>query len=796
MTSLGKVPGVGGARRRAGRLREDAQDWWADRAPVAALRDAGAVDVAWYSALVGEDFRGEAAAARHWLHHGGPAGLPPHPLLEPSLVDKEGGKEAGTAAVLALLAGERSADLPHPVFDDAAWVAAHPEAAAVTGGPLVHFLQTARADTLLPVPEGYAGPAPAYGPWRERMLGVAREWAQRRTAGRTPDEPDWAAAEAALPARVEGRVSVVVTVREDWARVQETAAWLAGQDDVELVVLDDASSRLGAFLLEAVVGGLERVVLRHRVGKVGRQLALGHAVVASTGAVVVVLADHLAPLPGWTGPLLEALTDESVAGAQPLVVHPDGTVRSAGFVLPGGGGLPAYYLAEHPVSDVRRAGPVRVRALNGLALALRADDVVAVQGPDPAADGWAEVDLCLRIAEHRGGGAFAVVDTARVESHASRMFGRDRLRVGDPAVLRERWAEVLDRSDDALWDRLDLDVVGAEDETDPANAGSPGAFVPRPVLAHRVRRTADGVPRLRWSVRIASRSGPRGDTWGDTFFGHDLAAALERLGQHAGVDRRDAYTRRTAHLDEVTVTVRGLVDVTPSPGAVNLLWVISHPDLVTPEEVRRYDAAFAASIPWAAGMSEQAGVPVQPLLQATDPARFHPRPGPTSRVVFVGNHREDRRIVTDALAAGIDLDIYGRGWREAGLGDHVRAEFVPNDRLGELYAGADVVLCDHWADMAREGFAANRLFDAVASGTRVVSDDVAGAAEVFGPLVHVYRDRDDLAAVVGAARDEAFLADDERRARAAEFGVAHSFDARAATLLEHALRVRRDRGID
>ena len=47
--------------------------------------------------------------------------------------------------------------------------------------------------------------------------------------------------------------------------------------------------------------------------------------------------------------------------------------------------------------------------------------------------------------------------------------------------------------------------------------------------------------------------------------------------------------------------------------------------------------------------------------------------------------------------------------------------------------------------MRADGFVSNRLFDAVASGARVVTDPVDGLAELFGPSVQGYETPDDLA---------------------------------------------------
>jgi hypothetical protein len=177
-----------------------------------------------------------------------------------------------------------------------------------------------------------------------------------------------------------------------------------------------------------------------------------------------------------------------------------------------------------------------------------------------------------------------------------------------------------------------------------------------------------------------------------------------------------------------------------------VLWVISHPDSVEPAELDGYDLVFAASHPWSAAMSERSGREVIPLLQATEVTPptgvIERRPG----AVFVGNRYDgrDRPIVDWALEVGIPLTVHGRGW-EGRLPEGVWAsEYLDPRRLPEVYAAHEVVLADHWPDMARHGFVANRVFDGLAAGAVVVCDPVAGLDAVLRSAVHVVRDADEL----------------------------------------------------
>ena len=115
---------------------------------------------------------------------------------------------------------------------------------------------------------------------------------------------------------------------------------------------------------------------------------------------------------------------------------------------------------------------------------------------------------------------------------------------------------------------------------------------------------------------------------------------------------------------------------------------------------------------------------------------------------------------------------------------------MANDEVGEAYRRAGVVLNDHWDDMREEGFLSNRLFDAVASGARVISDDAAGLNGLFGRSVQVVEGAQELSRLVHTPDLDTVFGDDaERRAVAASVHRDHSFDARARTLLEAAVQL-------
>lgn len=304
---------------------------------------------------------------------------------------------------------------------------------------------------------------------------------------------------------------------------------------------------------------------------------------------------------------------------------------------------------------------------------------------------------------------------------------------------------------------------------------------------------ASGTGRLQISIKTSADIGPKGDVWGDVFFANDLAEAFRSRGHVVFIDRLgEAVRPEGAAHDDVVIHLRGLHRTHAVPGAVNVLWVISHPDLVDDDELRAgFDIVFAASEPWARRKTSEAGVRVLPLLQSMNPRRFHPGPPDESLrsdVLFLGKSRNIfRPIVKDSIEIGADLGVYGDGWDQFIDSEYIRAEFLDNDRVSPAYRSARVVLNDHWEDMKREGFLSNRLFDAVGSGAVVVSDRVEGIEDVFGSAVVPYDSADELRDLLSIDHSWPSMGSRLRRVRALQRN--HSFDARARTILTRLRRL-------
>ena len=130
----------------------------------------------------------------------------------------------------------------------------------------------------------------------------------------------------------------------------------------------------------------------------------------------------------------------------------------------------------------------------------------------------------------------------------------------------------------------------------------------------------------RYAILVGVPDWERAPAWGDYHFARDLQRQLERRGHPTRVHLLTEWGRSPAARADVAIHLHGLSDHRPRPSQLNLLWIISHPDRVTPAICDRYDIVFVASDAFAADLAAAGQVPVLPLHQATDPDRFSPDP--------------------------------------------------------------------------------------------------------------------------------------------------------------------------
>ncbi len=292
----------------------------------------------------------------------------------------------------------------------------------------------------------------------------------------------------------------------------------------------------------------------------------------------------------------------------------------------------------------------------------------------------------------------------------------------------------------------------------------------------------------KWLIQTSVPDNDKSLLWGDTYFANEINNVFYKIGQESEVLTRSGVICDSPKKPLINLVLRGLLPSHPINGAINILWIISHPSQISKYELKKFDLVFSASEYWSEKYSKKWNLRIIPLLQATNPDKFHLKEDSSPKsinLIFVGNTRgKFRKSVKIASEVSEDFKVIGSGWDKYISKDLILSKFIENEKLVDQYQDANIVLNDHWEDMAKFGFISNRLFDAVASGAKVISDEVPGISGIFGNNVKQFKTEDELRVMLKEVSDLDFGGEDSLKNKAREISLNHSFDVRIKTLLE------------
>ena len=232
------------------------------------------------------------------------------------------------------------------------------------------------------------------------------------------------------------------------------------------------------------------------------------------------------------------------------------------------------------------------------------------------------------------------------------------------------------------------------------------------------------------AIKVPAPSWEGVHPWGDYHVAVMLKKSLEKEGYRVVLQVLSEWDNEEAESCDVALVLRGLERYKTKPHQVNIMWNISHPDMVSLEEYEEYDTVCIASDYWAKELKQKLTVPVEVVHQCTDIERFYP---PTEKekeqnhqeLLFVGNSRGIyRKILKDLLPTKYDLKVIGGGWKGLIPQKYWESSYLDNKELSKHYGSADILLNDHWDDMREKGFVSNRVYDGLASGAFIISDKV------------------------------------------------------------------------
>ena len=260
---------------------------------------------------------------------------------------------------------------------------------------------------------------------------------------------------------------------------------------------------------------------------------------------------------------------------------------------------------------------------------------------------------------------------------------------------------------------------------------------------------------------------------GDYWIGEDFAAGFRKLGQEVDIDYRGEYASKHTPEPALNVYMRGYTKFTPPfPKGKNVLYVYYpmwygessakvwnkaelNARAPLPEntnlddDLQNFDLIAVASPSYAEEL-KAAGINAVYVPQFTNPEKFYPAPedGLKTGILFVGSNWHDRTSLRYAIESGFEVAVYGYNWGGVVPAEMYKAPYIANDELNRYYSSAKIVLNDHRPDMIAAGFVNNRIYDATAAGATVISDNMPEIAAAYGDAVPMYKDKEELAALL------------------------------------------------
>jgi len=190
------------------------------------------------------------------------------------------------------------------------------------------------------------------------------------------------------------------------------------------------------------------------------------------------------------------------------------------------------------------------------------------------------------------------------------------------------------------------------------------------------------------------------------------------------------------------------------PDCYRILWIHSHPDMITSDVLSQYDKIYCLS-PMFAKKIEATGFDCEVLIGGTS-KKYMDQNGYGDDILFIGNAKNGSRKILDDIDPKYNISVYGSNYQNRVVND----EYVPNEIINTLYRFAKISLNDHHIDMAREGFLNPRIFDIAASGGFCISDRNPAIDKIFGDSVIQYNTKKGLNELI-----EYYLDNDYERAQ-------------------------------
>ena len=242
--------------------------------------------------------------------------------------------------------------------------------------------------------------------------------------------------------------SIIIPAWNLWETTLACLRSLAAQDEgeallAEVLVVDNGSTDATATELAAAGEALfgSRFTRLRLEENLGFAAGCNAGARAARGSLLLFLNNDTTVASPWLAPLHEALQNDGVGAAGPLLLYPDGRNQHCGICFSLFGN-PGHLYARFPGSHPALCRPHALQAITGACLALRRADFDACGGFDEGyRNGYEDMDLCFAL--RRRGLALRVVPESIVIHHEGRTPGRKAHNEANADLFAARWGDVV-----------------------------------------------------------------------------------------------------------------------------------------------------------------------------------------------------------------------------------------------------------------------------------------------------------------------------------------------------------------
>ncbi|MPM06685.1 Undecaprenyl-phosphate 4-deoxy-4-formamido-L-arabinose transferase [bioreactor metagenome] len=604
---------------------------------------------------------------------------------------------------------------------------------------------------------------------------------------------DWESQKKNLSQRKDDVVSIIIPVYNNKLLTDNClASILENTKDLkyEIILVDNKSEQFTSSQLDLWANLHPEIKVVHCWENLNFALGCNLGFSVSTGSRVVFLNNDTLVTEGWLSNLLEPLKDTSIGAVQPKLVYPDMTVQSYGIVFSSHSSIGYQLFQGEEIDKPYVNKEITVNAITAACLAINASYFCELTGFDPIfINGQEDVDFCFRLWRkfHK---KLLVEPNSTVIHLESKTQGRGRFIFQNRRIYYDRWHEKIIPDDEIIYSSNGIIIEKYIFDTASKISEELNTAVPEKVISPKMEKVEANYFKegnCDIAIKISCPDIKQRNQWGDYHFAVGLADAFAKFGYRPRIDFLPEWYKNKG-TTKINFFIHGLSSFQPIFGEKNFVWIISHPNEEPIDYLSKFDKVFVASNSYATTLSNNLGDKVIPLLQCTEPAIFYP--GKTNSelrndILFVGNSRNVfRPIIQKSIKENILVSIYGSRWDNFVDRKFIKGQSIPNILLGDYYRSAKVILNDHWEDMKRLGFVSNRLFDVLATGIPVISDEVEGIPEEFSQFIYFYEKYSSLKEVVDMAISEDPIMKYKRYRFSKTIRENHSFEARAKEIIQ------------